>query len=305
MKSSSTTLKRIYAENTTASQGIKTDFPEFDKFTNGLQPGHLIVIAGRPGMGSLAFTKCLLLNISAKERNAIAIFSLEKSSQWYLEKLIALQAGTSYHELKSYHKLKKDYHSPELGERLKRARDVIAKAPIFIDDDLSFTLSSLEVKLVAFTGTFNIKLLVIDGYRLLTDNPHSVLSREQELDRIAKKLKQLAEALNIVIILNHELSHVNNYSCDENVKPSLKDLYNDAPIAKYTDLVLFLYRPEYYGFKIWYDTDDSCEAEAELIIAKNRHGDTQRFRLSFDGYRMQFNEVDDERFAKRPWTSVS
>jgi replicative DNA helicase len=305
MKSSSTTLKRINAENTTTNQGIKTDFPEFDKFTNGLQPGQLIVIAGRPRMYHHEFTKCLLLNTSVKERNAIAVFSLEKSSQWYLEKLIALQAGTSYHDLKSYYKLKKDYHSPELGERLNQARDVITKAPIFIDDDLSFTLSSLEVKLVAFTGTFNIKLLVIDGYRLLTDNPHSGLSREQELDDMAKKLKQLAEDLNIVVVITHELPDINSYSCDEDVKPSLKDFYNDTPITKYADLVLFLYRPQRYGFKIWYDTGDSSEWEAELIIGKNRHGDTQRFRLSFDGYRMLFNEVDDERFAEQPWTPVS
>jgi len=299
MKSTSTLLRRLEKEPLHNTEGFKTDFPEFDKFTKGLQLGQLIVMAGRPGMGNLAFTRCLVLNTSIRHHNPVAIFLLEESSKTYLQKMIATEAGISHYELK------RGGYSEEITEKLNQTKQIIAKAPIFINDDLEFSLSMLKAKIKQHISVFGMKLLVINGYHLLTHNPDSKLSRKQELDIISQELKLLAEDLNIIVLITHEFPEIKNYNCDEDVQPSLKELYNDTPIAKYADLITFLYRPEYYKFKTWYDSDESCECEAELIIAKNRHGYIHSFRLFFSGYRSRFNEIDDQRFKKQKWVATS
>jgi replicative DNA helicase len=139
----------------------------------------------------------------------------------------------------------------------------------------------------------------------LTHHAASTISRQQELNIISQELRRLAENLNIVVLITHELPEIKNYNSDEDVKPSLKELYNDTPVSKYADLVMFLYRPEFYGFNTWYHTDESTECEAELVIARNRQGNIHSFRLFFDGYRSRFNEVDDDRFKKQPWKANS
>lgn len=300
MKSTSTLLKRLELEPIQNHEGIKTGFPKFDEFTNGLQPGQLILIAERPGMGVQAFTKCLVLNTSIRHHNTVAIFLLEESAETYLQRLISTETGISHH------KFKRGNLSNIIEERLNQTKDTIRKAPILINDDLEFSLRGLTSKILELTSAFpNIKLFVIHGYHLLTHNSVSTISRQQELDIISQKLKQLTEDLNIVVLITHELPEIKNYNSDEDVQPSLKELYNDTPVAKYANLVMFLYRPEYYGFNTWYHTDESTECEAELIIAKNRQGYIHSFRLFFDGYRSRFNEVDDERFKKQPWVANS
>jgi replicative DNA helicase len=166
-------------------------------------------------------------------------------------------------------------------------------ASIFINDDLYFALNALIFKITEVKRKHNIKLLVIHGCDLLTDNEHNKLSKQQEQDLIASKMKQLVVDENIAIIITHELPEIMQPYNNEEVLPSLKEVYEDTPIAKYADLVTFLYRPEYYGFKTWYHTNESSEAEADLMIVKNRHGNLNNFRLSFDGYSSQFTEVDD------------
>ncbi|MGZ0016908.1 DnaB-like helicase C-terminal domain-containing protein [Yeosuana sp. AK3] len=267
--------------------GLNTGFPKFNKFTKGLQPGQLIVIAGRPGMGSVAFTRCVLLNTSIRYNNPIYIFSLENSAKFYLEKMIATEADMSYY------RFSREMHSDDKSLKLNQSIEEIGKAPICIDDSLSFKMNSLIVRAREANKKGDIKLFVIHGYHLLTHKADSKLSREQELDVISQKLKHLAEDLNITLIITHELPDITNCNSDEDVKPSLKELYDDTPIAKYADLVTFLYRPEYYGFETWYDTDNSCECEAELIIAKNRHGYTNSFRLFVEAYKSRFSEIDD------------
>jgi replicative DNA helicase len=284
MKTTTTLLKALEKEPNNNREGLKTGFPKFDKFTNGLQPGQLILMAGRPGMGNLAFAKCLVLNTSIRHQNPVAIFSLEQTAETYLQKMIATEAAISYIEVQ-----RQDY-SEETTINLKQAITKIEKAAIFINDELEFSLNVISSKIRELKNIQDIKLVMIHGHELVTYQEYAEESRKQELDTIARQLKSLAEELKIIIIITHQLSDISQPHSHKEVLPSLKEIYKDTPIAKYADAVTFMYRPEYYGFKTWYHTNESCEGEAELIIAKNRPGNLDNFRLFFDGYNSKFSE---------------
>ncbi|MBG7613178.1 DnaB-like helicase C-terminal domain-containing protein [Polaribacter sp. BAL334] len=293
MKSTYTILRRLKKQTNQNLEGLKTGFLKFDKFTKGFQPGQLILMASRPGMGNLAFAKCLVLNTSIRHQNQVAIFSLEQSAKTYLQKMIATEAGISYVEVQ------RQNHLEETTQKLNTATAKIAQAPIFINDDPSFTLNELIFKVKQLKSKHTIKLLVIHGCHLVTDNEQHTHSKLQEQDFIGAKLKELAEYENIAIIITQELpDSLKSYANNEGI-PTLKEVYEDTPIAKHADLVTFLYRPEYDGLKTWYDTHESCEGEAALIILKNRHGNLNNFKLSFDGYSSRFTEVDDLIFTKK------
>lgn len=295
MKSTSRILRSLEKEPLKHQTWVKTGFPKFDE-TIGLHPGQLIVLAGRPGMGIQAFLRCLLLNTSIQHNIPIGIFLLEETAEKYVKRMIATEAGTSFTEMN------RDVRSDKTAQKLQQAKKVLAKAPILMDDELEFSLGAITAKIIAQSGSLNhTKLFVIQGYRLLTHGETSAISRQQELDLISRELKTLAENVDVTLIITHELPEITSYTSHKDVQPTLNELYEDTPLAKYADLALFLYRPEYYKFKTWYDTSESCECEAELEVAKNRHGNTHSFRLFFDGYRSRFNEVDDERFKKQPF----
>lgn len=284
MKTTATILKKIEKEPSYDEEGLKTGFPKFDKFTKGLQLGQLILMTGRPGMGNLAFAKCLVLNTSIEYQNPVAVFSLKQSSETYLQKMIATEAGISYIEVQ------RQNHSEETIINLNQAITKIEEVPIFINDDLEFSLHAISFKIRELKNIQDIKLVIIHGYELVTFEEYAKESRKQEQDAIAQQLKSFAEELKITIIITHQLSDISQAHFHKEVLPSVKEIYQDTPIAKYADLVTFIYRPEYYGFKTWYHTNESCESEAELIIVKNRHGNLNHFRLSFDGYRSKFTE---------------
>lgn len=284
MKSTSTILKKIEKETSYDGEGIKTGFPKFDKFTKGLQPGQLVLMTGRPGMGNLAFTKCLVLNTSIRHQNQVAVFSLEQSAETYLQKMIATEAGISFVEIQ------RPDRSVETTINLNKAITKLEKVPIFINDDLEFSLHAISFKIRELKNIQDIKLVIIHGHELITLNEYENCSRKQELDAIAQNLKSLAEELKITIIITHQLSDISEAYSHKEVLPTLKEIYKETPFSKYADLVTFMYRPEYYGFKTWYHTYKSCKGEAELIIVKNRQGNLNNFRLSFDGYRSKFTE---------------
>ena len=214
--------------------------------------------------------------------------------------MIATEAGTSFTEMN------RDVHSEKTTQKLQKAKRALARAPILMDDELKFSLSALTAKIIAQSGSLNhTKLFVIHGYRLLTHGKTPAISRQQELDLISRELKTLAENLDVTLIITHVLPEIASYMSHKEVQPTLNELYEDTPLAKYADLALFLYRPEYYKFKTWHDTSEPCECEAELEVAKNRHGSIHSFRLFFDGYRSRFNEVDDVRFKKQPWVAIN
>jgi replicative DNA helicase len=284
MFSASKIIQALPKQSNRNQEGLKTGFPKFDKFTKGLQPGQLVVMCGRPGMGNLTFAKCLVLNTSIRHQNPVTVFSLEQTAETYLQKMIATEAGISYIEVQ-----RQDY-SEETTINLKQAITKIEKAAIFINDELEFSLNVISSKIRELKNIQDIKLVMIHGHELVTYQEYAEESRKQELDTIARQLKSLAEELKITIIITHQLSDISQPHSHKEVLPSLKEIYKDTPIAKYADVVTFMYRPKYYGFKTWYHTNESCEGEAELIIAKNRPGNLDNFRLFFDGYNSKFSE---------------
>ncbi|UAM99099.1 DnaB-like helicase C-terminal domain-containing protein [Polaribacter litorisediminis] len=232
MKTTTTLLKALEKEPNNNREDIKTSFPKFDKFTKGLQPGQLILMAGRPGMGNLTFVKCLVLNTSIRHQNPVAVFSLEQTAETYLQKMIATEAGISYIEVQ------RQDHSEETTINLNQAINKIEKAAIFINDELEFSLNVISSKITELKNAQDIKLVMIHGYELVTYQEYAKDSRKQELDTIAKQLKILAEELNITIIITHQLSDISQAHSHKEVLPSLKEIYQDTPIAKVDTPVL-------------------------------------------------------------------
>lgn len=296
MKSTYTLLKGLDNESLNDNQVFKTDFPKFDEFTGGFKPGELILITGRAGMGVNSFTRCLVLNTSIKNNNAVGVFSLNQSKETYLQRLLSTKAGISFNDLK------RNYISED-NDKLKTANELIAKASIFISDDMSFSVQSIIAEVQERIKWPGVTLFVIHGFNLLTDNTYNGISRYKEQASAASKLKDFAIYNDVTFIVTQELPEVSSLNDNQEFCPTIGEIFNNISLAKYADLVTVLFRPEYYGIKSWSHTDESTECEAELIIAKNRHGNIHRFRLLFDGYRSRFHEADDERYRKQPFVA--
>ncbi|WP_431158132.1 DnaB-like helicase C-terminal domain-containing protein [Winogradskyella poriferorum] len=295
MKSTSTLLKSLSTENLDNDKGLKTDFPEFDQFTGGFKLGGLVLINGRVGMGVNHLTRCLVLNTSIRCKNSVGVFSLYQSQETYLLRLLATEAGISFHDLKRN-------NVSDANDMVKTAKELIAKAPIFISDAMSFSVQSIIAEVQEGIKWFGVKIVVIHGFNLLTDNTFCGISRYEELDRVASKLKDFAIYNDVTFVITHELPEMSSPNDNQEFCPTIREIYDDLSLAKYANLVTVLYRPEYYGIKTWPRFDESTECEAELRIVKNRNGNLESFRLFFDGYRSRFHEVGDDRYRKQPFT---
>lgn len=295
MKSTSTILKGFDKESSNPNQCIRTDFPKFDEFTGGFKPGELVIVTGRVGMGVNHITHCMLLNTSIRQNNTVGVFSLYESRETYLKRLLGKEAGIPFHHLK------KTTLTDKQKQKLKTAKELVAKAPIFITDSMSFSVQSIIAEAKERIKWPNVKLFVIHGYNLLVDNTYYGTSRKQELDIIAEKIKKFAYFNDVSFIITHELPEISSPNENQEYCPTIKEIYDNLPLTKYADLVTVLYRPEYYGIKTWPRFNESTECEAELRIVKNRNGNLDSFRLFFDFLGLGYNEVDDERFAKQPW----
>lgn len=295
MKSTSTLLKSFRTENIENGKGLKTGFPKFDEFTGGFKPGEIIIIAGRVGMGIDQLTKCLVLNTSIRHNNTVGVFSLDKSRETYLQRLLSIESGISFYQLKT------NRLSDNAIVDLNKSKEAVAKASIYITDSMSFSVQSIIAEAQERIKWPGVKLFAIHGFNLLTDNTYSGTSRKQELDRIADMLRNFAFYNDITFVITHELPEIYYPNANQEFCPTIQEINEDLPLAKYADLVTVLYRPEYYGIKTWPSVDESTECEAELRILKNRNGNLDSFRLFFDGYRSRFNEFDDERFTKIIW----
>lgn len=274
-----------------------TDFPKFDEFTGGFKSGELVLVAGRIGMGVHHLTQGFVLNTSIRHNNTVGVFSLNQSRDTYLQRLLGTEAGVPFHHLQ------KNTLTDNQKENLKSAKELIAKAQIFITDSMSFSVQSIIAEAQERVKWPEVKLFVIHGFSLLTDNTYSGITRSEELDRIASRLRDFAIYNDVSFLITHELPEISFQNYNQDFCPSVQEIYRDLSVAKYVDLVTVLYRPEYYGIKTWPFFDESTECEAELRILKNRHGNLDSFRLFFDSYRSRFNEIDDERFKKQPWVA--
>jgi len=262
--------------------GVPSGFSRLDRVTSGWQKSDLVIIAARPGMGKTAFIVSALRNAAVDFNHAVAIFSLEMASLQLVNRLISAEA-----ELES-EKIKKGNLAEFEWQQLVHKTNRLSSAPIFIDDTPALSILELRAKCRRLKAEHNIQLIVIDYLQLMKGE--STGNREQEIASISRALKGIAKELNVPVIALSQLSRgVETRGGDK--RPQLSDLRESGSIEQDADIVMFLYRPEYYKITEYEDGTPS-QGVAEVIIAKHRNGSLENVRLKFIGKYTKFADYD-------------
>lgn len=266
--------------------GVPTGFTALDRVTSGWQPSDLVIIAARPGMGKTAFVVSAIRNAAIDFNKPAAIFSLEMSSVQLVNRLVSAEA-----ELES-EKLKRGDMAEHEWQQLLHKTKELAEAPIFIDDTPGLSILELRAKARRLVAQHGVSLIVIDYLQLMTgdSSKNAGGNREQEIASISRALKGIAKELNVPVIALSQLSRaVETRGGDK--RPQLSDLRESGSIEQDADMVMFLYRPEYYGIT---QSEDGMplQGTGEVIIAKHRNGRLENVQLKFIGKFTKFADLD-------------
>ena len=269
--------------------GIPSGFTQLDRLTSGWQKSDLTIIAARPGMGKTAFVLSAMRNAAVDFGKPVAIFSLEMASIQLVNRLISAEA-----ELES-DKIKKGLLEEYEWEQLLYKTSKLTDSKIFIDDTPALTILELRAKSRRLVSQHKVELIIVDYLQLMAGEGSrfgNAGNREQEIASISRALKNLAKELNIPVIAISQLSRaVETRGGDK--RPQLSDLRESGSIEQDADLVIFLYRPEYY--KLYEDeAGQNVRGICELIIAKHRNGSTGSVNLKFITHFTKFAELDEE-----------
>lgn len=264
-------LNSSIQQTSSSLRGVPSGFSELDRLTSGWQKSDLVILAARPGVGKTAFVISILRNAAVDHKRPVALFSLEMASSQITNRFIASEAEISSEMLRRGEMSAADW------QRIINVAGILSEAPIFIDDTAAISILELRSKARRLKSEHKIELIVVDYLQLMTGDTSG--NREQEIASISRALKGLAKELDIPIIALSQLSRgVETRGGDK--RPQLSDLRESGSIEQDADLVLFLYRPEYYGITI--DEEGlPTNGLAEVIIAKHRNGDTGKIRLLF------------------------
>ena len=247
--------------------GTPSGFKELDRTTSGFQAGNLIIVAARPSMGKSALGLCMAANLAVREGVPVGIFTLEMSKSEVTQRLMCSEAKVESQRLRTGKLAVDDW------PRLTAACDKLAKAPIYVDDTGSINLMEIRSKSRRLKQQEpNLGLIVIDYLQLMTSGV-SAENRVQEVSQISRSLKVLARDLDVPIVAMSQLSRAVEQRHDK--RPILSDLRESGSIEQDADLVMFIYRDEYYNE----ETDQ--QGMAEVIVAKHRNGPTDSMKLSF------------------------
>ncbi len=262
--------------------GIPSGFSRLDRVTSGWQKSDLVIIAARPGMGKTAFIVSALRNAAVDFNFPVAIFSLEMASLQLVNRLISAEA-----ELEG-EKIKRGNLAEFEWQQLVHKTNRLSSAPIFIDDTPALSILELRAKCRRLKAEHNVQLIVVDYLQLMKGEMAG--NREQEIASISRALKGIAKELNVPVIALSQLSRgVETRGGDK--RPQLSDLRESGSIEQDADIVMFLYRPEYYKITEYEDGTPS-QGVAEVIIAKHRNGSLDSVRLKFIGKYTKFADYD-------------
>jgi len=244
-----------------------------------------MILAARPGMGKTAFVVSMAKNAAVEFNKPVAIFSLEMSSLQLVKRLISSE--TEIPQDKILKGNLDDHEFVQLNERIKK----LAAAPLYIDDTPALSIFELRAKARRLKETQNIQLIIIDYLQLMSGGPDGKGNREQEISNISRGLKSLSKELEIPIIALSQLSRQVENRPGGSKRPQLSDLRESGAIEQDADMVMFIYRPEYYGIE-FDENNEPTKNKAEIIIAKNRHGALETVKLRFIGQFAKFTDID-------------
>ena len=265
--------------------GVPSGFTELDRITSGWQPSDLIILAARPGMGKTAFVLTMARNISVQFQRPVAFFSLEMSSVQLVTRLISAETGINQSKLRT---AKLENWEWEL---LQSKTEPLLEAKLIIDDTPGLSIFELRAKCRRFKKEHDIQMVIVDYLQLMTiGNNERYGNREQEISTISRSLKQLAKELNVPVIALSQLNRSVESRSTTSKRPQLSDLRESGAIEQDADMVLFIYRPEYYG--IPFENDEPSQGLADIIIAKHRNGALADVRLRFISQFAKFDNLE-------------
>jgi len=246
--------------------GLPTGFTELDQQLAGLQPSDLIVVAGRPAMGKSSFALCVAEHAALVQKTGVAIFSPEMSKENLVQRMLCSHARIDAHKVRSGMLSTSDWPN------LTKAAGKLSEAPIFIDDSPAISILELRAKARRLKIRHGIGLIILD-YLQLMDESSSTENRQQEISVISRGLKALGRELTVPVIAVSQLSRAPERR--ESFRPRLSDLRESGAIEQDADVVLMLFREDYYN-----PTEEN-RGMAEVIIAKQRNGPTGSVKLAF------------------------
>ena len=274
-------LKKKSLNNSLA--GVASGFHDLDSLTQGFQKSDLIIIAGRPSMGKTALGLNIAVNIIKSLKLPVLFFSLEMSKEQIMYRLLSIETNIIQSKLRSGKLYETDW------TKLNKIIKIMSKLPLFIDDAPNLSIHDIrsKIKTIIFEQS-QIGLIIIDYLQLMQNSKLKTDNRAQELSEITRRLKIIAREFNIPIIALSQLSR--NVENRISKKPILADLRESGSIEQDADLVLMLYRNNYYNLEE--EMQDSNSSLTELIIAKQRNGPIGSIKLKFDEKRIKFYNVN-------------
>lgn len=255
------------AKNSGALTGLPSGFIDLDRLTAGFQPSDLVLVAARPSMGKTAFTLNIATYVAVHERKPVAFFSLEMSKEQLVQRMLCAEGGIDSQRLR---KGELDDEWPKLVE----AADRLSGAPIYIDDTPGITVMELRSKARRLKAEHGLDLVIIDYLQLMQGRGgKSGDNRQQEISEISRSLKALARELSVPVIALSQLSR--SVESRQIKRPMLSDLRESGSLEQDADIVMFLYREDYY-------TEETDKQNiTEVIIAKHRNGPVDKIDLFF------------------------
>ena len=238
--------------------GVATGFLDLDYRTAGMQPSALILVAARPSMGKTAFVLNIAQYVAFKQAKTVAIFSLEMSKEQLVNRLFSMESKVDSQHLRTGNLSDVEW------EKLIESAGVIGKSNLIIDDTPGISISELRSKCRKYKLEHNLEMIIIDYLQLMSGSGRSTDSRQQEISDISRSLKALARELHVPVIALSQLSRAVEQRPDH--RPMLSDLRESGAIEQDADVVMFIYRDDYYN------KDTEKKGIAEIIIAKQRNG---------------------------------
>ncbi len=264
--------------------GVETHYTDLDELTSGLQPSDLVIVAARPSMGKTALAINMAENVSIIGGQPVAIFSLEMSREALLRRMLCSQSKVDSHKFRTGFLGKEDL------TKIRNGLDALLQAPLYIDDTPGISLTEVRAKARRLKHTTGLGMIVVDYLQLMSATAPGgkrYENRTQEVSAISRGLKAIAKELKVPMVALSQLSRAPETRGTKDNEPKLSDLRESGSIEQDADVVMFIYRPEYYN-----RDDPTVENKAKIIIAKQRNGPTDTIQLAYIKQWTRFENLD-------------
>ncbi|HSR37999.1 MAG TPA: replicative DNA helicase [Phnomibacter sp.] len=256
--------------------GVPSGFTELDRITYGFQPTDLIIVAARPSVGKTAFALNLARNaaLHPARPTPVGVFSLEMSNAQLVQRILSAESEVSMEKI-----ARGQLEDHEMKQLYSKGIQRLSSAPIFLDDTAALNIFELRAKARRMVNKHKVGMIIIDYLQLMSgSSDNRNMNREQEISNISRSLKGLAKELNIPVIALSQLSRAVESRKEGNKIPQLSDLRESGAIEQDADMVMFLYRPEYYEINS-NEMGESVKGETHIKIAKHRNGQLGNVKL--------------------------